>query len=77
MLIAYQAKIIGNQIYWQDTPPDDIDDVEILILPKAQKIKNSPKTKRQIPSILKGLGTQHGDIISNDEMIADWLKEHE
>lgn len=33
MLVAYQAKIIGNQIYWIDTPPD-VSDVEVLILPK-------------------------------------------
>lgn len=50
MLVAYQAKIIGNQIHWIDTPPD-VSDVEVLILPKQKQ--DTPKPKRQPPKNCK------------------------
>lgn len=76
MLATYQAKLINNQIHWIDTPPQSHDELYVAITVLPKEIQTN-KPKRQIPSILKGLGTQHGDIINNDEMIADWIKEHD
>lgn len=70
MLIAYQAKIIGNQIHWQDTPPDNIDDVEILVLSKQNKQANKPK--RTPPKELQGLMKTNGDIFDMSEFYQEW-----
>lgn len=70
MLIAYQAKIVGNQIHWIDTPPD-VSDVDVLILPKPKQ-EQATKPKRQMPDILKGCGQQVGDIVDTGELSAEW-----
>lgn len=66
MLIAYQAKITGNQIHWIDTPPD-VSDVDVLILPKQKS--ESPKPKRTPPKELQGQMQIVGDIF---DMSASW-----
>lgn len=65
MLVAYQAKITGNQIHWIDTPPD-VSDVDVLILPKQNQ--DIPKPKHQIPASLKGLGQENGDIMDTSDI---------
>lgn len=70
MLVAYQAKINGNQIHWIDTPPD-VSDVEVLILPKQKQ--DTPKPKRQIPASLKGRGKTNGDIVDTSDITAEWM----
>ncbi|STZ63273.1 Uncharacterised protein [Moraxella lacunata] len=69
MLVAYQAKINGNQIHWIDTPPD-VSDVEVLILPKQKQ--EAPKPKRQPPKELQGQLKIVGDIFDMSESYQEW-----
>lgn len=69
MLVAYQAKIIGDQIHWIDTPPD-VSDVEVLILPKQKQ--DTPKPKRQPPKKLQGQLKIVGDIFDMSESYQEW-----
>ncbi|STZ07967.1 Uncharacterised protein [Moraxella caprae] len=69
MLIAYQAKINGNQIHWIDAPPD-VSDVEVLILPKQKQ--DTPKPKRQPPKELQGQMQIVGDIFDMSESYQEW-----
>lgn len=69
MLIAYQAKIVGNQIHQIGTPPN-VSDVDVLILPKPKQ--EQVIKKRTPPPQLKGKTIFDDDVWDTSETFEDW-----